>query len=69
MILSVGDRVKSHRGVQFRRWAIERLREYLVKGFVMDAERLKDMRTPFGADYFDELLERIRDIRTSEKCF
>ncbi len=69
MVLSVGYRVKSHRGTQFRRWATERLREYLVKGFVMDDERLKDMRTPFGADYFDELLERIRDIRASEKRF
>lgn len=69
MILAVGYRVKSHRGTQFRRWATERLREYLVKGFVMDDERLKDMRTPFGADYFDELLERIRDIRASEKRF
>jgi hypothetical protein len=69
VILSVGYRVRSHRGVQFRRWATERLREYLVKGFVMNDERLKEIRTPFGADYFDELLERIRDIRASEKRF
>ncbi|MHB8095981.1 MAG: virulence RhuM family protein [Candidatus Aminicenantales bacterium] len=68
MILAVGYRVRSHRGVQFRRWATERLREYLIKGFTMDDERLKEGRT-FGADYFDELLERIRDIRASEKRF
>jgi len=67
-ILAVGYRVHSHRGTQFRRWATERLREYLVKGFVMDDERLKSGLT-FGADYFDELLERIRDIRASEKRF
>lgn len=64
----MGYRVHSHRGTQFRRWATERLREYLVKGFVMDDERLKSGIT-LGADYFDELLERIRDIRTSEKRF
>jgi hypothetical protein len=68
-ILSVGYRVRSDRGTQFRRWATERLREYLVKGFTMDDERL---RTPpidgSGVpDYFDELLERIRDIRASER--
>lgn len=68
MILAVGYRVKSHRGTQFRRWATERLREYLIKGFVMDDERLKNPKE-FGADYFDELLERIRDIRASEKRF
>ena len=68
MILAVGYRVRSHRGVQFRRWATERLREYLVKGFTMDDERLKKGRV-LGADYFDELLERIRDIRASEKRF
>jgi len=68
MILAVGYRVKSHRGTQFRRWATERLREYLVKGFTMDDERLKEGRG-LGADYFDELLERIRDIRASEKQF
>lgn len=67
-ILAVGYRVRSHRGVQFRRWASERLREYLTKGFTMDDERLKEGRA-LGADYFDELLERIRDIRTSEKRF
>ncbi len=68
MILAVGYRVRSHRGTQFRRWATERLREYLVKGFVLDDERLKEGRA-LGADYFDELLERIRDIRASEKRF
>ena len=68
MILAVGYRVRSHRGTQFRRWATERLREYLVKGFVLDDDRLKQGRT-FGADYFDELIERVRDIRASEKRF
>jgi hypothetical protein len=68
VIISVGYRVRSHRGTQFRRWATERLREYLVKGFTMDDERLKEGRN-IGADYFDELLERIRDIRASEKRF
>jgi hypothetical protein len=67
-ILAVGYRVRSERGTQFRRWATERLREYLVKGFVLDDERLKEGRT-LGTDYFDELLERIRDIRASEKRF
>lgn len=69
MILAIGYRVRSHRGVQFRRWATERLGEYMVKGFVLDDERLKGEREAFGADYFDELLERIRDIRASEKRF
>jgi hypothetical protein len=68
MIIAVGYRVHSYRGTQFRRWATERLREYLVKGFVMDDERLKEGRG-LGADYFDELLERIRDIRASGKRF
>ncbi len=68
VIIAVGYRVRSHRGTQFRRWATERLREYLVKGFVMDDERLKEGRN-LGADYFDELIERIRDIRASEKRF
>lgn len=68
MILAVGYRVRSHRGVQFRRWATERLQEYIVKGFVLDDQRLKGERA-LGADYFDELLERIRDIRASEKRF
>lgn len=64
-ILAVGYRVRSPRGAQFRRWATETLNEYLVKGFVMNDERLKDP----AWDYFDELLERIRDIRASEKRF
>jgi len=64
-ILSVGYRVRSPRGTQFRRWATTVLREYLVKGFVMDDARLKDP----AYDYFDELLERIRDIRASEARF
>jgi hypothetical protein len=68
VILAVGYRVRSHRGTQFRRWATERLREYLVKGFVLDDERLKEGKN-LGVDYFDELLERIRDIRASEKRF
>jgi len=68
MILAIGYRVRSHRGTQFRRWATERLSEYLTKGFILDDERLKDGRN-IGADYFDELLERIRDIRASEKRF
>ena len=68
MILAIGYRVRSHRGTQFRIWATERLREYLIKGFVLDDIRLKEGRS-IGADYFDELLERIRDIRASEKRF
>jgi hypothetical protein len=67
-IIAVGYRVKSHRGTQFRRWATERLNEYLVKGFTMDDERLK-AGVNIGSDYFDEMLERIRDIRSSEKRF
>ena len=67
MILAIGFRVRSKRGTQFRIWANRNLREYMVKGFVMDDERLKN---PDGRpDYFDELLERIRDIRASEKRF
>ncbi|MFB3892278.1 MAG: virulence RhuM family protein [Phycisphaerae bacterium] len=68
-ILAVGYRVRSQRGTQFRRWATERLKEYLVKGFVLDDERLKNPPSPdMGVpDYFDEMLARIRDIRASEK--
>jgi len=66
VIISLGYRVKSHRGTQFRIWATQRLREYIVKGFVMDDERLKEGR---GLDYFEELLERIRAIRASERRF
>jgi len=68
VIMAVGYRVRSHRGTQFRRWATERLNEYLVKGFTMDDARLKQ-GVNIGSDYFDELLERIRDIRSSEKRF
>lgn len=64
VIISVGYRVKSQQGTQFRIWATERLREYLVKGFTMDDERLKNLG---GGSYWKELLERIRDIRSSEK--
>src|SRR3989338_8278610 len=67
-IVAVGYRVKSHRGTQFRKWATERLNEYLVKGFTMDDKRLKEGKN-IGSDYFDEMLERIRDIRSSEKRF
>ena len=66
VIISVGYRVKSHRGTQFRIWATQRLREYLIKGFTLDDERLKRAG---GGNYFDELLARIRDIRSSEKVF
>lgn len=67
MILAIGFRVRSKRGTQFRIWANNNLKEYMIKGFVMDDERLKN---PDGRpDYFDELLERIRDIRASEKRF
>lgn len=68
-ILAVGYRVRSPRGTQFRQWATQTLQEYLIKGFVMDDERLKN--PPVGSsvvpDYFDEMLERIRDIRASER--
>ncbi|MFH1742883.1 MAG: RhuM family protein, partial [bacterium] len=66
VIISIGYRVKSHRGTQFRIWATQRLREYIIKGFTLDDERLK--RAGDG-NYFDELLARIRDIRASEKVF
>jgi hypothetical protein len=66
LILAIGYRVRSPRGTQFRQWATTNLREFLVKGFVMDDQRLKD---PKGWDYFDELLARIREIRASEKRF
>lgn len=66
MILAVGYRIRSHRGTQFRQWATAHLGEFLVKGFTMDDERLK---RAYNGSYFDELLERIRDIRSSEKVF
>lgn len=65
VIISVGYRVSSHRGTQFRIWATNRLKEYLIKGFTLDDERLKRG----GGNYFNELLSRIRDIRSSEKVF
>jgi hypothetical protein len=68
VILAVGYRVRSPRGTQFRQWATSRLSELLVKGFVLDDERIKAGRT-IGQDYFDELLARIRDIRASERLF
>jgi hypothetical protein len=68
MILAVGYRVRSLRGTQFRQWATARLSELLVKGFTLDDARIKAGRT-LGADYFDELLARIRDIRSSERLF
>ncbi|WP_286745811.1 virulence RhuM family protein [Roseivirga sp. UBA1976] len=69
VIISVGYRVKSQRGTQFRIWATKILREYIIKGFAMDDERLKQGSALFGKDYFDELLERIREIRASERRF
>lgn len=67
VIISIGYRVKSHRGTQFRIWATQRLREYIVKGFTLDDERLKNAGT--RNDYFDELIHRVREIRTSERNF
>lgn len=66
VVISVGYRVKSHRGTQFRIWATQRLREYIIKGFAMDDDRLKRNG---GGNYFEELLARTRDIRSSEKVF
>ncbi len=68
MILAIGYRVRSNVGVQFRNWTNKILTEYMKKGFVLNDERLKNPKK-FGEDYFDELLERIRDIRASEKRF
>ena len=65
-MLAIGYRVRSHRGLQFRQWATERLKEYIIKGFTLDDERLSK---PGGMDYFDELLDRIRAIRASESDF
>ena len=65
-ITSVGYRVNSHRAIEFRKWATEILHEYIIKGFAMDDERLKQIKH-FGIDYFDEMLERIREIRLSER--
>jgi len=69
VILAIGYRVRSHRGTQFRQWATARLTEYLVKGFTLDDERLKNPPGRGQTDYFDELLGRIRDIRSSERRF
>lgn len=69
MIISVGYRVNSQKATQFRIWATQVLKEYIIKGFAMDDERLKNPSSAFGKDYFDEQLERIRDIRTSERRF
>jgi hypothetical protein len=68
-IIAVGYRVRSHRGTQFRQWATARLSEYLLKGFTMDDQRLKNPPGPGVPDYFDDLLDRIRDIRSSERRF
>ncbi len=67
VIISVGYRVKSLQGTRFRQWATQHLKEFIIKGFSMDDERLKDPRQIFGKDYFDEQLERIRDVRSSER--
>ena len=69
MIVSVGYRVNSIRGTHFRIWATQQLKELIIKGFVLDNDKLKNPDNPFGKDYFDELLEQIRDIRSSEKRF
>jgi len=69
VILAVGYRVRGHRGTQFRQWATARLEEYLVKGYTLDSERLKNPPGKGQTDYFDELLSRIRDIRSSERRF
>ncbi len=68
-IIAVGYRVNSHPATQFRIWATRALREYIIKGFVLDDDRLKQGKALFGKDYFDELLERIREIRASERRF
>ncbi len=68
MIIVVGYRVNSFKATQFRIWATQTLREFIIKGFVLDDERLK-LNKHFGPDYFDELLERIREIRASERRF
>lgn len=69
MIISVGYRVNSIRGTHFRMWATKQLKELIIKGFVLNNEKLKNPDNPFGKDYFDELLDQIRDIRSSEKRF
>jgi hypothetical protein len=69
VIISVGYRVNSYQATQFRIWATKTLKEYIIKGFVLDDERLKQGNQVFGKDYFEELLERIREIRASERRF
>ena len=69
VIISIGYRVNSYQATQFRIWATKTLREFIIKGFVLDDERLKQGNQVFGKDYFDELLERIREIRASERRF
>lgn len=70
VIISVGYRVKSQQGTQFRIWATKVLREFIIKGFALDDERLKQGKALFNKDYFDELLERVREIRASERrCY
>ncbi len=69
MIIAIGYRVNSYKATQFRIWATKILREFMIKGFVLDDERLKQGNNVFNKDYFDELLERVRDIRASEKLF
>lgn len=68
-IIAVGYRVNSKRATQFRIWATRQLKEFIIKGYVMDVERLKNPNPEFGKDYFDEQLEKIRDIRSSERRF
>ncbi len=68
-IISVGYRVNSLRGTQFRVWATQQLKEFIIKGFVLDDERLKNPQNIFGKDYFEQVLEKIRDIRSSERRF
>lgn len=69
VIIAVGYRVNSYQATQFRIWATKTLKEFIIKGFVLDDERLKQGQTVFGKDYFEELLERIREIRASERRF
>jgi hypothetical protein len=68
-IIAIGYRVNSYQATQFRIWATKTLKEFIIKGFVLDDERLKNGKTFFGKDYFEELLERIREIRASERRF
>lgn len=69
VIISVGYRVNSVQATQFRKWATSILKDYLIKGFILDDDRLKQGKNLFGKDYFDELLEKIREIRASERRF